>query len=78
MDGEIRARIDGKPFVDFLELRKTKWSPNSLYALPFDMELNLEDVQRIWDWSKYDVADMLARGLVRPASAAISVEPGHF
>jgi hypothetical protein len=76
MDGEIRARINGKAFNDFNELRKTKWSPDSLYALPFDLELNLEDVRRIWDWSKYDVADMLARGVVSPASAAMSAETG--
>jgi hypothetical protein len=76
MDGEIRAQIDGKPFTDFAELRKKKWSPDSLYALPFDLALNLEDVQRIWDWSKYDVADMLARGLVSSSSAEMSVETG--
>ena len=74
MDGEIRARIDGKPFAEFDELRKRKWNPNSLYALPVDLELNLEDVQRIWDWSKYDLADMLARGLVHPVSAEMQTE----
>ena len=74
MDGEIRAKIDGKPFSDFDELRKKKWSPDSLYALPFDLELHLEDVQRIWDWSKYDLADMLARNVVRPAAAEMSAE----
>jgi hypothetical protein len=76
MDGEIRVRIDGKPFTELDELRKKKWSPDSLYALPLDVELNLEDVQRIWDWSKYDLADMLARGLVHPVSAEMSTETG--
>ena len=76
MDGEIRAQIDGKPFTDFAELRKKRWSPDSLYALPFDLALNLEDVQRIWDWNKYEVADMLARGLVHPSSAEMAVETG--
>jgi len=56
--------------------RKRQWSPDSPYALPFDLELNLEDVQRIWDWSKYDLADLLARGLVRPVSAEMSAETG--
>jgi len=76
MDGEIRALIDGKPFTDFDELRKKKWSPNNLYALPFDLVLNLEDVQRIWDWSKYDLADMLAGGLIHPISGEMQTEIG--
>ena len=78
MDGEIRARIDGKPFDDFQELRKKKWSDSSLYALPFDLELNLEDVERIWDWSKYDLADLLARRVVSPASAEMRMETNNL
>ena len=78
MEGEIRARIGGKPFENFTELRGKKWSEDSLYALPFDLELNIEDIQRIWDWNKYDLADILARRLVHPATAEMRMETNNL
>ncbi len=78
IDGEIRVQLDGKPFQYVSELRGKSFSDDRSYVLPFDLELNIEDVERIWDWSKYDIADLLARNLVRPVSAEMRMETSNL
>ena len=78
MDGEIKARHDGKPLEDISELRGKSFADDRPYVLPFDLELNIEDVERIWDWSKFDIADLLARGLVYPSSAEMRMETNNL
>ncbi|MGB0906958.1 MAG: hypothetical protein ACPGVT_05645 [Maricaulaceae bacterium] len=77
-DGEVRVRHDGKSLNDLSQMRGKSFSDDKLYVLPFDFELNIEDVERIWDWSKYDIADLLARGLVNPISAEMRMETNNL
>lgn len=76
-DGEVRSRVDGNPF-DPKELKGKSFADDRLYVLPYELEVNLEDVERIWDWNKSDLADMIARGLVFPSSAITQLEVNNL
>jgi hypothetical protein len=64
IEGNVRARHKGNDLKldDLDRLRAKKWSddPDDSYALPFDIELSVEDVERIWNDDDIDPADRVA------------------
>jgi hypothetical protein len=48
--GKVRARSKGKVFGPewLTQLSKMKFSDESAYALPPDIELSVEDAERLW------------------------------
>ena len=77
LDQEVRARIDGQLLTDMGVIRGKSFSDDRRYVLPFNMEVNLDDVARIWDKTQYDLADLIARNVETPASAEIKLETIH-
>jgi hypothetical protein len=54
VDGKVRSRHEGEILKDeqLYKLRTTKWSKTERYALPFDLEISVEDVKNLWPWDK--------------------------
>ncbi|MCE3232427.1 MAG: hypothetical protein K0R98_684 [Rickettsiaceae bacterium] len=54
IDGKIRSRQEGKILnsEELYKLSTTKWSESERYALPFDLEISVEDVRNLWSKSK--------------------------
>lgn len=74
ISGEVRARIDGVLFTDFKYLKSRKWSNDNIWALPADLELNLDDIDRIWNWDTYDTADLIATNRIDSLTAQHQAE----
>lgn len=74
IEGEVRARINGKPFTNFKKLKENTWFEGNIWALPADLELNLDDIDRIWDWDVYDLADLIATNRIGAISAGLRAE----
>lgn len=74
LDQEVLARIDGKLVTDTNIIRGKSFSNDRQHVLPFNLEVNMEDVRRIWDISEYDLADLIARKAVSAGSAEIQLE----
>lgn len=74
VDLEVLSRIDGKLISDTGFIRGRSFSDEGRYVLPFNLEVNMDDVRRVWDVEKYDLADLIARGLVSPEKAQIQLE----
>ena len=78
IEGNVRGRHQGKE-LDAAErehLRTKKWSddPNEHWELPADIELSVEDAERIWRSREIDPADEIAVYGMSQGSLIISAE----
>ena len=74
VDGEVRSRVDLKELEDPSILIGQKFHDTNPYCLPFDLEVNLDDVYRVWNWDAYDIADVIAYGKLSNSQASMRVE----
>ena len=74
IEGECRCRHNFKLVEDPSIFAGKSYNDERLYVLPFDLEVSLEDVHRIWNWAAYDMADVIARGKLSSAVANIQSE----
>ena len=54
VDGKIRSRLEGKILSgeELYNLSTKKWSDIDRYALPVDLEISVEDVEKIFPWDE--------------------------
>ena len=78
IEGNVRARLEGKDLdaATRERLRTTRWSddPNEHWELPADIELSVEDAERIWRSHEIDPADEIAIYGMSQGSLIISAE----
>mgnify|MGYP003134927100 CR=1 FL=1 len=74
IEGEFRARFNGEEFTDFKRLQETTWCEDNSWALPPDIEVNLDVIFRIWNWDVYDLAELIATRRIGNATAVLRME----
>jgi hypothetical protein len=74
VDGEIRAKLGKALITDVTIITSKKWHETEKYALPFDLFVNCEDLYQKWDWSDYELADLITFGAISAGMATIMFE----
>jgi hypothetical protein len=74
VDGEVQAKFNNAPLADMTLITKQKWHETEKYALPFDLMVNCEDVDRKWNWLNYELADLIAFDRVSAGKATSMLE----
>lgn len=74
VNGEVRCRLRGELVSDLSVITSQKWHETNRYALPRNLEVHMDDVERIWDWNAWDMADVIALGRISSSMATNVIE----